>query len=111
MAIDLMEKKRTPFKVTHLKQKIRILHYLLTTILFYGVINHNYVIKKDVVPLWHITQEIPTNRVDGIFNYMIWCKENPYAGLPYGQAITKLLAILNVDTIDGVDDPTNYKIT
>lgn len=42
---------------------------------------------------------------------MIWCKENSYAWLPYGQLITKLLATFNVDTIDEVEDPINHMIT
>lgn len=52
LVINLMEKKKVPFKDTHLKPKVITLHYLLTRILFARVINHKYVVMEDIIPLW-----------------------------------------------------------
>lgn len=57
MVINPMEKKKFPFKVIKLKSKIIVLHYLLTRILFPRLINHNYVIREDTIPLWLLTQK------------------------------------------------------
>lgn len=38
--------------------------------------NRNYVIKEDIVPLWILTHEIPTNWVEEIFQHVIRSKEN-----------------------------------
>lgn len=51
LVINPMTKMKVPFKATHQKPKVKIFHYLITIILFLGVINHNYVVMKDVVSL------------------------------------------------------------
>lgn len=56
LVIDPMEKKKASFKSIHMKPKLRILHYLLTIILFPRIINHRYVVREDVVPVWLLTQ-------------------------------------------------------
>lgn len=100
MVINPMGKKKVPFKTTHSRPKLRILHYLLTKILFPRIINHGYVLREDIVSLWLITQEIPTNWVEGILNHIIQCKKIPFAGLPYGPIITRLLATFKVYTME-----------
>lgn len=86
---------KVPFKATRLKPKVGILYYLLTRILFPMIINHGYVVRKDVVSLWLLTQEIPTNWVE----------------LTYGLMITQLLTTINIDTMDETEDSTNHRIT
>lgn len=71
LVINPMEMKKVPFKSIHLKQKGRILHYLLTRIMFPRIINYGYVVREDVAPLWLLTQIISTNWVSGMFNHMI----------------------------------------
>lgn len=51
LIINHMEKKKVPFKLIHLKPRVRTLHYLLTRILFSKIINHDYIVKKDLVLL------------------------------------------------------------
>lgn len=107
LVINLMEKNNVPFKATDLKSKIKILHYLLTRIIFSRVINHGYVIREDVVPIWILTHEISTNWVEDLVNHMIQCKENSFTKLPYGPMVSKLLATFNVYTIYEIEDPKN----
>lgn len=88
-----------------------ILHYLQIITLFPRNINHNHVIREYVVPLWLLIQEILINWVEGIFNHVIWCKEIPSTGLPYGPIITRLLATFNIDTMDEAKYSTYHRIT
>lgn len=103
IVINPMEKKKAPFRSIHLKPNVKILHYLLTRIMFPRIINHGFVVREDVVPLWLLTHKISTNWVDGMFNHMIR-KEISYVGLSYGPIITKLLANFNIDTMEEVED-------
>lgn len=61
LVINPMEKNKVTLKTLHLKPKVRILHYLLNRIIFPRIINHGYVIRDDVVPLWLLTHEVKTN--------------------------------------------------
>lgn len=76
LVINPMEKRKSPLKSIHLKPKVWNLHYLQTIILFPRNVNHNYVIREDVVALWILTHEVLTNWVEEIFNHMIFSKEN-----------------------------------
>lgn len=46
-----MENKKVPFKFTQLKSKVRITHYIVTRIPFPRIINYEYVVREDIVPL------------------------------------------------------------
>lgn len=60
--------------------------------------------------IWILTQEVPKDWVEGIFQYIIRSKEKQSVGLPYEAMITKLLAIFNIDTMDETIDSTNQQI-
>lgn len=55
LVINPIEKKKVSFKMFHLKQKIRIIHYLLIRILFPKILNHGYVNREDLVFIYLIT--------------------------------------------------------
>lgn len=111
LIINPMEKNKVPFKSSQLKPKVRIFHYLLTKILFPRNINHSHVQREYVIPLWLLSQEIPTNCVYLIFNNMIRCKYITSVGIPHEPIISRLLAAFNIDTMDGKEDSTNRRIT
>ena len=92
------EKIRLPFRPTLFKPKFWIKHYLITRILIARNINNNYVNKDDIITNWILTQNIPTNWMDGTFHHMSYSKEKPSAELPYGEMITRILSTFNIDT-------------
>lgn len=86
--MNLMQDRKLPIKANYLKEKIRVVHYLITSILLPRRDNLGVVIKEDMIPLWLMTHRFQTNWVDEMLLHMIYCKENQSSGLPYETLIT-----------------------
>lgn len=93
-----MEKRIIHFRTSLFKPKVRIIHYLMTRIVLPRNININYIIKDDIIPLWLLTQSIPTNWLDEMFHHMSYYKEKSSTKLLYGEIITRILNTFNIDT-------------
>lgn len=107
-----MEDRKIPIKVSYLKAKIHVVHYLITRILLPGQDNLVVVIKEDVFPLWLLTQNFQTTWVEVMLIHMIHYKQTQIVGLPYEALITKILVVFRIyimgETVDVIQTNINH---